>query len=422
MRSDKTYISTYCTIGLALALLCFLPSNAIAQACNYHAGVRTNELYKYDAEPILEAIRAGCDPRPQDLERSGFTSSPTSAGSRLAISVKPAHRPQVKYNVPGRECRNSLEDTKAGGAFDGGATNSCILGRGNVLTGIDIPLSIVPNVGQDQVSCLGGLLGALSGALSGGFNGATASIGNGAVTGNANASGGCLSGSISICGLASIGGSICPGTNNNGNTPVANNNGLVPQSRYTPVQYAAFGNIAQFDYARTDITQQSTVACPQGCLVQYGQGTGNFTSIVVPAGEYVTMDANGYVFGRDWQLGGSGSPIQLTTVPTNGPATTLPPTSYVTITPNLGALRLSNDFLVGNTLSPTITASIATTTTPAYVPNGNPIGTVTPTTTTVPGPTLANGNGQLGSVPPATDAQTQPTSGANQGGPSAAQN
>ncbi len=352
---------------------------ADSYACNPYDGTNFNQIYKLDAAPLEDCILDGADPPEEWLTRGGFTQAPTAAGQRMVTSISPAHRPPIKYEDAG--CNDYIE-TMSGGRETGGAIDACDLGQGVELTGIDIPDVGVPKVEQEEIDCVTNLLGSIGGLISG-----TGDIGdltgpNSGIEASGSVRDGCATGSLGVCGLISgLGGTICTGT---GNDAVFNTQEGSPiLSRGEPPRFIELQNVPQYDLIRTDVTMPSTYTCPTGCVLEFGNGTDEQRLVAIPAGDYVVLDEDGYVYTSKFQLKDQdGEPIQLLdrtdSVPEydadgnfvsygqGGP--------FVSIKGNQGVVGIDEQVFIGDTLDGEGESTFAETTTPVNVPAGEEQG------------------------------------------------
>jgi hypothetical protein len=283
-------------------------------ACNPYEGTNFNEIYTLDAKPLEDCILDGADPPEEWLTRGGFTAAPTQAGQRIVTSITPAHRPPIKYRDAGCNDYTPKEGgqgTKAGGRETEGATDACDRGDGTELTGIDIPDVGVPKVEQEEIDCVTNLLGSIGGLISG-----TGDVGdltgpNSGIEASGSVRDGCATGSLGVCGLISgLGGSICTNTGNNNISTTQEGSPIL--SRGQPPRFVEVQNVPQYDLIRTDVTMPSTYSCPTGCVLEFGNGTEEQRLVAIPAGDYVVLDENGYVYTSKFQLKDrDGQPIQL---------------------------------------------------------------------------------------------------------------
>ena len=224
---------------LLLTLLsCFFPAGQSLAGANC-GGFKALNLPQ-DLQAVTQALNSGC-PIPKewtlgaDGTRSGLKGfTATSVDGAFHKSSTPAHKPPQYYK--NMAC-NSYEDTCAGGLSNPtcrAADNPCQTGRGQPLFSMDI-LNHAPTATLEAVNCLANLAGAIGGLVSGTGGGDFSGI-----QASGSASGNCVSGSIGICGLGGIGGSICAnnkgGQTNNTTTAAGTNNGL-PYTRDNPPQY-----------------------------------------------------------------------------------------------------------------------------------------------------------------------------------------
>jgi hypothetical protein len=401
----RCLISHHFLMALGTFAAFFSLSAAHSAPCPDFSGTPVNESYTLDPNIIKQAIQDGCPPPRTWLTReNGFAESPTST---VFGSVQPsttfAHTPPRTYQNLG--C-NTYTPTRAGGQFDNGAQNACQLGAGRGLFTLAPVKAAVPDVAQEEAECLGNLFSAIAGLLGGGG-------GNPSVQAQGSVSGNCVSGSIGICGIGSIGGRIC----SNGTAVSAAPNDGLPNSRNTPPQYVEITNVPSFDYANTALNQTSAVFLPQGGTVSDG-----VNSYTLAPGDFVTMDATGNVF-----LGRPGLSTYLYTTPTNPTGEiTLTAGQFVTIVPTGGAIQVDSSLLTGNTID-----GVGTQTTMTTVQGGNAsIGqnaAVSPTVTSTtgasltPDPDLGLTGPSAGAFPPASPRANELPPTENAGAPAAPQ-
>jgi hypothetical protein len=165
---------------------------------------QSHTLGLHATHPITTCIKEGEDPVVGYLRSEGKAFSRTKVHAILPRSMRSARA------LPNTYKRDACDPDrkKAGGFSTAGATNPCE-------TGVGIPLTTLPPqqvnipVCNDCNDCGVGLLGALLGSFVGGT---PPDLSNTFSTSGNISRNGCVSGSIGICGLGSIGGGVCPST------------------------------------------------------------------------------------------------------------------------------------------------------------------------------------------------------------------
>ncbi len=302
-----------------------------------------------DYAKTFSALADGCKIPPQFTrgakgKYTGLSAFTATSGGGVSYDTNrtPAHGPGRFYR--NRAC-NSYEETHAGGLSDNGADNPCQKGKGTGLFSFDI-LNHAPTATLEAINCLANLAGAIGGLVSGtgggDFSGIQASGG---------ASGNCVSGSVGICGLGSIGGSICAnnkgGKTNDTKTAADTKNGQ-PYSRDDPPKYVEATGVVAFDYANNNLNQTSAVYFPQGGVLTY-QGT----SYTIAAKGFITMDQVGNVYIGTEQGGAYSDPAD---------GIKLKADEFVTVTPTGGIAQVDSYLLRGETIGvPVDLATVGTT-------------------------------------------------------------
>lgn len=342
-----SYVRT--TLLIVLALFMVIITMNKANACNPYLGIQFNQIYKEDAQPILDCIQVeGADPPGEWLALAGFKGKMTSSGVRAVRSNTPADRPTIQHaDIGCGEAGNSYEFTAPGGKDADAATDSCKEGQGAPLARVDKPEPKVPEVSQEQIDCAANLFGAVKGLLSGGS--ARDASKTAGLTASASVRDGCASASLGICGLGGgIGGTICT-NKGEGPTPPVTAQGSVPLSLQNvppdEIRYVELQDVPQFDLAYDPNDGGNipvTIACPKGCIVEYGVGTDKEIQLPpLPANDHITVDEDGFVYTSKFQLkDADGVPVQLPPladgiVPEGGVAD---PLTFVSIIPKDGVL------------------------------------------------------------------------------------
>jgi hypothetical protein len=293
-----------------------------------------NQSFKENRKWIFEDIQNGCPPpdpwtHAEGKEGSGLIGmSGTTGFVNLNTSNRAASSPLRYY----KGACNSYDDTRAGGFTDQGADTPCKKGNGTGLFNFNI-LGHFPWQTLEAMQCLGNLAAAISGGLSG-----TPTGDFGGIKTSGKVSGNCASGSIGICGLGSIGGSICANGKGkpNDKTTVAGTNNGQPYSSNDPAKYVEITEVAIFDYANTKINQNSAVYCPTGCVLTY-KGT-NYT---IEVGGGATMDPTGTLFILTKDGGSYANPVK---------GIKLNPDEPVSIAPKEGVIQVADKLLSGETI------------------------------------------------------------------------
>ena len=366
---------------LIIAFGMFVIAGDVAYACNPYNGIQFNRIYREDAAPLEDCILDGADPPEDWLTRGGFTAAPTAAGQRVLTSIAPAHRPQIKYEDAG--C-NDYTPTMPGGRETGGGIDACDLGQGIQLTGIDVPDVGVPRVEQEEIDCAVNATGSIGGLISGtgdisNLDGATAGLeASGSVRDN------CATGTLGFCGLISgIGATICTDTGNNAVFNTQEGSPIL--SRGQPYRSVELQNVPQYDLIRTDITMPSFYTCPTGCVLEFGNGTDEQRLVAIPAGDYVVLDEQGFVFTSKFQLKDQdGEPIQLIDRTDSTPVFDAEGNfesfgqggPFVSIRGNQGVIGVDEQIFIGDTIDGEGQSIFAQTANPVDVPAGEELGLV----------------------------------------------
>ena len=344
-------------ILVAFALFMLVSMND-SYACNIYRDIPFNQIYRQPAEPIIKCIQEdGGDPFGDWLAWGGNKAKMTSSGIRAVRANTPAHRPTIQHVDIGCDTANTYDDAKAGAKHADAATNSCETGPSDPLSRVRIPEPKVPEVSQDQIDCARNLFGALQGLLSGGS--AQTAAKDAGLTASASVRDGCASASLGLCGLGGgIGGTICTNTGE-GPTPPATAQGSEPLSKQNvppdEIRFVELQDIPKFDLAFDPSNGGNiplTISCPKGCLVEYGVGTDKEIQLPpLPANDYITVDADGFVFTSKFQLkDADGVPVQLPPladgiVPPGGVAD---PLTFVSIIGNDGVLGVDEALFIEN--------------------------------------------------------------------------
>jgi hypothetical protein len=388
------------TCLLVIAVTTLLPLSmpyAAMAACDDDFG-KISESFKLNRDEVLDAIKQGCPP-PENWRKT-----PTSQGSGLQgfsgksylgnfkKSARAANDPLQYYQ--GSAC-NTYDGTRPGGFADLGADNPCIKGNGYGMFSVN-QISGAPIANQSSMSCISNLFSAITGIVTGSGGGGTNAASNPNITGGATVSANCVSGSIGVCGLGSIGGQIC----NNGTAKAGGGaGGGQPFSVAIPPQYIQISNVVVFDYDYNSVNANSAVFVPNGGVMTF-----NSRSYTIPRGGFVTMSPTGMIYigrrgGGYINLGGGflgNQGIQLGGAAGN----------TVSITPTGGIVQPNASIVTGSTVGSAMNVQTANTVVSQNTP-ANQSAQTSVTNTPSAGPTSSPPPGRIptgtpftGSFPP----------------------
>ncbi|TAE81493.1 MAG: hypothetical protein EAZ74_02970 [Alphaproteobacteria bacterium] len=262
-------------------------------ACSFDQPI--NQSFKgglHAEHPVTECLKEGEDPLKGYLRNEGNAFSRTKYHAILPRSVRAASALPNAYKEQACDPRKK----KAGGKSSEGATNPCMEGPSKSLTSIP-PQKVNVPICEDCTDCGVGLLGALIGAVTGG-GGMPDLSSTFSAAGNISRNG-CVGGSIGICGLGTIGGSVCPSSliSANGMQPpsaVTTRSNRAQSANTNPSYIRVNAPSLQIASPKTQLHNGTTNYVPDGGLLRVCSGTmGTCYDVVVPPNGHVVIDGEG---------------------------------------------------------------------------------------------------------------------------------